>query len=64
MDREADMELLDVAEVAEFLKISVSGVRRLQQKRQIPFFKVGGRVRFTRSDIVEYLKHRRVAAIF
>jgi len=45
MDREADIKLLDVEEVAEFLKISVSGVRRLQQH-------------------VEYLKRKRVAAIF
>jgi excisionase family DNA binding protein len=64
MDPEANMELLDVTEVAEFLKISASGVRRLQQQRQIPFFKVGGCVRFAKSDIITYLKRRRVAAVF
>lgn len=57
------IELLTIKEVAELLKISVSGVRRLQQGRHIPFIKVGGNVRFALDDIVEYLKRRRVEAI-
>jgi excisionase family DNA binding protein len=64
MDRETDVVLLDVTEVAKFLKISVSTVRRLQQQRHIPFCKVGGLIRFTKSDIVDYLKRERVAALF
>jgi excisionase family DNA binding protein len=46
------MELLTIAGVAEFLKISKSTARRLQQQRLIPFFKVGGSVRFSKSDLV------------
>jgi len=42
----ADFELLTITEVAEMLKISVPSVRRLQHQRQIPFYKVGGSVRF------------------
>jgi excisionase family DNA binding protein len=57
------LELLTIAEVAKLLKISVPSVRRLQQQRSIPFFKVGGRIRFERSDIVEYLQKRRVHSI-
>jgi excisionase family DNA binding protein len=57
------MELLTIPEVAEFLKISVPSVRRLQQRRLIPFFKVGGSVRFTRSDILSYLEKKRVESI-
>jgi excisionase family DNA binding protein len=45
------------------LRISVPSVRRLQQQRRIPFFKVGGRIRFERSDIVAYLQKRRVHSI-
>jgi excisionase family DNA binding protein len=56
-------DLLTVPEVAAFLKISVPSVRRLQQRRQIPFVKVGGCVRFTRADIASYLDKRRVRAI-
>jgi excisionase family DNA binding protein len=57
------MELLTIAEVAEFLKISESTVRRLQQRRLIPFFKVGGSVRFTKSDLVSYLEKQRVETV-
>jgi excisionase family DNA binding protein len=56
----AALELLTIAEVAKLLKISVPSVRRLQQQRHIPFFKVGGRIRFERSDIAAYLQKRRV----
>lgn len=54
------IELLTIPEVAEVLKISPTGVRRLQQKRAIPFTKVGGVVRFFKSDIVAYLIAQRV----
>jgi excisionase family DNA binding protein len=57
------IELLTIAEVAELLKISVSGVRRLQQARRLPFIKVGGSVRFSKNDIVLYLEKRRVESI-
>ena len=56
-------ELLTIPEVADFLKVSVSLVRRLQQQRRIPFIKVGGSVRFERSDIDAYLKKRKVPSV-
>jgi excisionase family DNA binding protein len=58
----ADFEMLTVAQVAELLKISVPSVRRLQQRRLIPYFKVGGSVRFFMSDIAIFLQKRRVDA--
>jgi excisionase family DNA binding protein len=57
------LELLTIPEVARLLNISVPSVRRLQQQRRIPFFKVGGGIRFERSDIVAYLQKRRVHSI-
>ena len=57
------LELLTIPEVARLLRISVPSVRRLQQQRRIPFFKVGGRIRFERSDLVAYLHKRRVHSI-
>jgi len=54
------IELLTIAGAAEFLTISRSGVRRLQQSRCIPFFKVGGSIRFAKSDLVSYLQRRRI----
>jgi excisionase family DNA binding protein len=62
-DSSQTMELLTIAGVAEFLKISESTVRRLQQRRLIPFFKVGGSIRFTKSDLVSYLEQQRVETI-
>lgn len=63
VDFSPTIELLTIAEVAEMLKISTSGVRRLQQGRRIPFLKVGGSVRFAKGDIVSYLAKNRVEAI-
>jgi excisionase family DNA binding protein len=57
------IELLTIAEVAELLKVSVSSVRRLQQRRQIPFIKVGGSVRITKSDLMSFLEKGRVEII-
>jgi excisionase family DNA binding protein len=57
------IELLTIPEVAELLKVSVSGVRRLQQARHLPFIKVGGSVRFSKSDIILYLEKRRVESV-
>jgi excisionase family DNA binding protein len=62
-DSEPTIELLTVAEVAQVLKISISGVRRLQERRLIPFFKIGGGIRFATSDILSYLQKQRVEAI-
>jgi excisionase family DNA binding protein len=61
---EGKIELLTVKEVAKLLQLSVPGVRELQARRQLPFIKVGGAVRFEKRDIVEYLKRRKIAAMF
>ncbi len=57
------IELLTISEAAEFLRISVSGMRRLQQGRHIPFFKVGGGIRFAKGDLLSYLAQQRVESI-
>ena len=62
MHAEREIELLTIKEVAMLLKVSLMTVRRLQGG-QIPFIKVGGAVRFAKSDIIEYLKRARVEAI-
>lgn len=56
-------ELLTIQEVARLLRISVAGVRRLQSARHLPFLKIGGSVRFDKSDVVAYLAGQRVEAI-
>lgn len=57
------IELMTIIEAAEFLKISVGTLRRLQQDHFIPFIKVGGSVRFDRGDILAYIEKQRVKAI-
>ena len=57
------IELLTISEAAEALRISTSGVRRLQAARHLAFVKVGGSVRFIKNDIVSYLKKRRVESL-
>lgn len=52
MPREA---LMTVAEVSEYLRCSVSMVRRLARGSQIPYFRVGRLVRFRRSDVDAWL---------
>jgi excisionase family DNA binding protein len=56
-------EVCTIRDVAELFKISVTGVRRLQQGRHLPFIKVGGRIRFYKKDIIAYLDKRRVESI-
>lgn len=56
-------ELLTVAQAAKVLGVSGSGMRRLQQGRHIPFFKIGRCVRFARSDLAAYLSRRRIEPI-
>lgn len=58
-----DIDLLTIDETAELLKVSASGVRRLQQGRRLPFHKVGGSIRFAKSDLVAYLQKQRVEPI-
>jgi hypothetical protein len=57
------IELLTIPETAKFLKISPTGVRRLQHKRAIAFITIGGCVRFAMSDLLVYLDKMRVESI-
>jgi excisionase family DNA binding protein len=63
IDADPSLGLLTIAEVAELLKVSASTVRRLQQQRKIPYVKVGGSIRFARSDLALYLEKRHIRAI-
>jgi excisionase family DNA binding protein len=62
-DSNPTLNLLTLSEVAKLFKISVSGVRRLQQQRRIPFIKIGGSVRFAKNDLMSYVDRERVESI-
>ena len=50
-------------ELAEFLAISKPTIYRLVGKRQIPFIKIGGVLRFKKADIEAYLDDRRIGPV-
>jgi excisionase family DNA binding protein len=50
-------------EMADFLAISKATVYRLVGKRQLPFIKIGGVLRFKKADIEKYLESGRVDPI-
>lgn len=50
--QEPEDEVLTVSEAAEYLKMTRQGLYQLVMKKKIPFFKIGGAVRFHKSDLV------------
>jgi excisionase family DNA binding protein len=47
--------ILNVADAAEFLRVSESIVRRLIRERRIPFFQIDGRYLFYRPAVEEWI---------
>lgn len=47
-------------ELAELLRISKVGVYRLVEKREIPFYRVRGCLRFAKKDVLAFLGKIRV----
>ena len=50
------MNLLNVEELAKYLKRTPSSIRNLVMRRQIPFRKVGGRLVFFKKEIDLWLQ--------
>lgn len=50
-------------ELAEFLNISKPTVYRLIEKRQLPFYKIRGSLRFKTEDVVKFLEESRIEPI-
>ncbi len=63
IDSNLTLQLLTLDELAGWLKISKPSVYRLVQKRQIPFYKVGGSLRFGKNDIMSYLQKNKIESI-
>jgi excisionase family DNA binding protein len=49
------LQLFTVKELAAYLKVSTVTIYRLTESKKIGFRKVGGQLRFTKSDIAKYL---------
>ena len=60
---EPDFGLLDYEGAAMFLGVSPRLVRELLQRRELTGVKVGRRVRFTQTDLNDYVTRHRVEAM-
>ncbi len=49
-------DILDADEVAELLRLNEQTVKRLANRGELPGFKIGGRWRFRREAIEEYIR--------
>lgn len=47
--------MYSIEELVEFLKVSRSTICRLMKRGEINYRKIGGQVRFMKSDIAKYL---------
>lgn len=53
----AEEEILTTKEAAEFLKLSICTLYKLQREKQIPFKKIGAQVRYCKSDLIAWIKN-------
>lgn len=54
---------LDVAGAAEYLGTSERHVRRLANERQVPYFKLGAKLRFPPDDLDAWLDAQRIEPV-
>ena len=57
------LRLLDYSEAAAYLACSPRFVRSLWERRQVPAYKVGRRVRFAEEDLSAWAKRQRVEQV-
>ena len=63
VDVEPSVRLLDVAEAAARLGVTVRFVRRLVAERRIPYVKVGKFVRFDPADVERWIDEHRIGQL-
>ena len=55
--------LITPQELSKLFKISTSSIYRLVDKRTLPFYKIGGNLRFSLNDINGYLNDVRIEPV-
>lgn len=58
--RTETLELLTVDEVTQLLKLSKGAVYQMIARREIPYLKMGRRVRFDKTEISTWINKQRV----
>lgn len=61
--RTETLELLTVDEVTQLLKLSKGAVYQMIARREIPYLKIGRRIRFDKEEISKWLDRQRVDGI-
>jgi excisionase family DNA binding protein len=56
---EADKRLWDSKRLAEYLNLNLGTIRNWAWMKRIPYYKVGGRLRFKKSEIDEWLERQK-----
>lgn len=54
------MSFMTVNEVAQLLNVAQKTIRKYVFERSIPYFKIGGHVRFDQQKIIEWIEEREV----
>ncbi len=55
-----DKEWMDAKEASAFLSITYGALRNMVYRREIPFCKLGRRLRFSRSELCQFLERSHV----
>jgi len=55
-----EKRLLTIKEASEYLGISVKGIYNMVNRRQIPFIKIGGRLRFDKIDLDNWIEKQKI----
>ena len=48
--------ICDIQELSNYLKVSVSEIRKLVREKRIPFFRIGNRLRFDLNKVNNWLE--------
>lgn len=59
--RKESKMLLTINEVSQILKISVPTIYRWVHKKEIPYIKLGGKVRFSDSELQQFIKKNSIS---
>ena len=55
-------EIYNIKELSNYLKISPSEIRKLVRQNQIPYFRVGNRIKFEKQSINEWIEKQQNVA--
>ena len=50
-------EIYNIKELSNYLKISPSEIRKLVRQNQIPYFRVGNRIKFEKQSINDWIEN-------